>query len=236
FPLGIAMAAFVIGALVSHMTHRDKLPYGGGQHTPISRWLRGHMRLLGVLWMAALWLIYFTHWPYQWLALGFLVSPVISIVVTEQGAFQDLIPSLQARSTFIFLLATAPFWAYGAGELKAQAVRSGAAFDFVVPGSEGTLASPARPPKTYLRYVGHAVEVIFLWNPSNDAVTISKLDAKEPVVLLSCPVAPRCSEAVNPSGQPSPVKVAASAPAVSTAARGSSASVSAASLPKVQTK
>lgn len=195
-PVSSALMAIFVGIALQQSSLGDVMPPGGGKDSPLGIWLNARKGLIGRAFIFVIALIAFFDCHEKWLVLGALIPPFLSIALWSQSSvFAGLFPSTQLRSGALILIAAAPFTAYITGQRNAERRMGGVAYQFVVPTAETELREPLHPAVNYLRFIGHAGEIVFLWNPLNKAVSITKLDAKQPIVLMSCPGSPACKPA-----------------------------------------
>lgn len=212
-PMSAVLLALATGAALAQPSIGRAMPPGAGQHTPFGRWLNSHKSQIAAAYVVLIAVVAFFDFKAKWRVLEMLVPPFVAVALWVRGAvLAGLVPNASIRLTVLALLCTTPFSAYFTGQNDAAKVIDGSAYSFAIPTAEAELALPLHAAATYPRFLGHAGEVVFLWNPLNRAISISKIDAKQPLVLMTCPDSAACKTAkIRASAVPSSVPTSASA-------------------------
>jgi hypothetical protein len=227
-PLLFVSASLSIGVFANYLQSRRDSAAPAEDEVDLSwealrrrkRKLRALMTAVVIVWLVLTVLAFQSGFFARWtMASVFLAMPV-AVIADRRKVLDDLLPDSTSRGLMTIGLATLPVLAFGSGWDNAQAVVSGRAFEYVSVVADGDGIPDSATILRRPRFVGHAGDVEFLWNPHNSALTLTKLDAKNSLVLLHynarltliehifrANVAPASSAAVASAGQ-SPASVA----------------------------
>jgi hypothetical protein len=161
----------------------------------------------------------------RWQLLSLWIGLPIFYAVGKHGILMEFIPNDSARAAIVVISLLVPASMYERGLRAGSDVAEGREFDYLV--SQAT-AVPALTPLTQPRFLGHAGDVYFIWNPVTRALTLTKLDSKAPLEVIHWRAAGVTSAASNeraPASSASSAVPPASHPVSSAARRAVSSAV-----------
>lgn len=182
YPIATALVMTAIGATFGEgLTPKSTLPPGGGRNTKVGVVLRKLGPFLAAVYVVGTGL-FLAYGPVdKWNILPVMLALPVYMFAKEAGFLRQLIPHEAPRSIIIYVLASLPPLAYGRGVLDADKIQSGQAFTAVLSQVPGYTSS--NEPGKQLRLIGHAGEIVFLFDPTKDAVVVAKLESGKPLVL-----------------------------------------------------
>ncbi len=145
---------------------------------PRQKWL---LWVLGILWIILTLLV---SWPKSMWLFGAmaLIIPATKLTLRSEWV-KCQFPSAWARLAFVFIsiatLIGSPFY----GHFKGYEVRAARDFYFLTSDVAGVTVSENAKPTERLRFLGHAGEFAFMYDPTKEATIISKVEAGKPIVL-----------------------------------------------------
>jgi hypothetical protein len=152
-------------------------PPVGGRDTPEGKLFMKYVPLIVIGYFITITpVLIFPSSPLKWLNLPIEIALPLSFLAMERGLFATLIPNHKTRSTVILLLSILPTHAYGWGRLEATLILDGMQYQYVTSQIEGITLSDDISPSNRLRLIGHADNFIFLLNPTNNTLIITKFD------------------------------------------------------------
>jgi hypothetical protein len=165
FPVASAVASIALGLVFGSIFGAKRLPPGGGKNTPVGRALNKYKR---AIFSAALLLVvglYFLRLPQYLPIFPFLAALLVAIPIGNLPQFQRLLPD-EIRYSVVLFLCALPFLAFSVGESRAAEIVDGTRFRFLV--------DAGLEPVVSLRYVGHAGEEYFFYEPKIKAIVLIK--------------------------------------------------------------
>ncbi|WP_027924435.1 hypothetical protein [Pseudomonas sp. URMO17WK12:I12] len=175
YPIASAFIFLALGVIMGQLVRiGPTLPPGEGKHTAIARFLSRHKRLLIILYIAVI-LTLLIYGPVEkWQgALPVLLGAPIALYASARNVLARQIPADGSRTVCLFLLAVLPFIAFGHGQLRAAAVLEGKTFDYVI---DSVIVTPDAQPLQSTRFVGHAGDFFFFFEPKKSTLIISKFE------------------------------------------------------------
>jgi hypothetical protein len=157
---------------------------GGGGGTRIEVFLRRYRAQVCAIYILATLAVLFFGPSQKWqVALPVLFAIPITGYANQRDFLSPVIPSEQLRPLCIFLLAILPFYAFGRGSQAAEAVLAGSKFDYVLSPIDGVPTTTKVDLTTSPRFVGHAGDFLFFWEPEKSLLVISKFEDGKSLVL-----------------------------------------------------
>jgi len=175
YPIVSVFISLAIGIVLGEMSSvTQKLPSGGGRNTAEGLFLRKYKRLLGVLYIAGTLALLVFGPVGKWLVLPMLAGAPIALYARGRNLLAYQIPAEAPRSVCLFLLATLPFFAFGLGKTGANSILEGKIFYYVI---DNDSITPSSEPSQRIRFIGHAGDFLFFWEPKESILLISKFEA-----------------------------------------------------------
>lgn len=185
YPIASAFGFLALGVILSDLTGGKRtFPVGGGSNTSIGRTLRKNKPLLLMLYIAgSLAVLVFGPIEKWQMVLPILLGIPIALYASERNFLAHHIPEESTRSVCLFLLAILPFFAFGHGHLKAHAILEGKIFDYVLSPIDNAPVTLEAEPSQRIRFIGHAGDFLFFWEPKKSLLVISKLEKGKTLML-----------------------------------------------------
>jgi hypothetical protein len=117
---------------------------------------------------------------YAWSILPTLVALPIAKQLAKNGFLQDRIENDMIRFLLRFAFAAIPLFSYASGKIASENIVQGIAYRFVVSEFPGDSSNKA---EHRLRYVGHASDYTFFYDPIREATVIAKIEDDKPLAL-----------------------------------------------------
>ncbi len=154
----LATVGFSFGRMLG-MPLSKSLPPGGGQHLPISKYIRWLLRLAFLsLVLAIIYQIVFESGNYRWFTVAALSMLILPVLVDDAGVIEDFIPHKNVRVVIANVLVAVAVYAYGWGAVDAKEVKSNEQ-NLKINGS-----------KVEYKYVGWAGDYLFLWDTKSNTI------------------------------------------------------------------
>lgn len=182
--LAFTMMGAIIGEVMASATIRSVgLPQGVWRHTRIGIFLHKWMPIFVVIYMniTILLILYAPIW--KWRLLPILLGVPLGLFAKRQGFLQSVIPHDSPRTVVIYLLATLPILSYGQAVIKADNILRGAEFQYVVSPVGEVNLDAGDSPQQCLRFLSHAGDFIFFFEPNKSMVVVSKFDTLKVLLL-----------------------------------------------------
>jgi len=174
FPIASAVLSVAIGVALGSVFGTDTLPPGGGKATPVGRVLKKYKKTIFLVGMVVVLVLYIFK-PPQYFSIGpTLAGLLLAIPLGNLPQVQRLFPD-NIRYAVVFFLSALPLLAFGIGDSRADAIVDGSRFHF--------LMDPALEPSASLRYIGHAGEEYFFYEPRAKAVVLMKRPTDKPLMF-----------------------------------------------------
>lgn len=185
YPVASSFAFLAFGALIGEFIGpRSYLPSGGGTNSPVAKFLRKHSSAFWICYILITLAILFLAPSQKWqFVLPVLFALPLTSYVTQRKFLSTIIPSEQIRSLCVFLLAILPFYAYGQGRQMAEGIIGGSKYDYVLSPIDGVSIYPKEDFAKNPRFIGHASDSLFFWQPQNSTLVISKMQEGKPLVI-----------------------------------------------------
>lgn len=174
YPIASVFISLVIGVVLAEISSvKKKFPSGGGRNTAEGRFLLKHKGFLGILYIAGT-LALLVFGPIgKWLVLPMLFGIPIALYARERNVLAYQIPAEAPRNVCLLLLATLPLFAFGLGKTGANYILDGKVFYYVL---DNDSVTPSSEPSQKIRFIGHAGDFIFFWEPKKSILSISKFE------------------------------------------------------------
>ena len=181
YPIGYA--SFFLGVGISIGLTGDSLPPGGGRDTRTGKFLNKSLPVILPLYAAGTVALIIFGPITKWYVLPGLIGCPLCFIAGERGLFNQVIRHEKYRAIFSMMIILLPIYAYGEGRMNADSIKTGKNYDYVESTTEGTNIAPNAIPAQRLRLLGHAGEFIFLLQPSDEAIVMTKLEPSKALVL-----------------------------------------------------
>jgi hypothetical protein len=212
YPIGSVFVFAAIGAVAGEVLFPTGfMPPGGGANTKAGRTLRKIGPLFLALYALSILLLLYLGPVRKWNILPVMVAVPVSLALKEAGILREILVSDRVRTVVLFLLAALPPFAYGRGAIRADEVKAGSSFTYVVSSIEGYPVDAGAKPFARPRYVGRAGDQYFLFMPAQRTLLVvpqgqvKLLELKQYEIAAYSPEPFRPSPAVSSSAS-SPVK------------------------------
>lgn len=178
YPIASTFGFLALGAVLGEATGgRRDLPSGGGSKALPGRFFRKYRSLIGLSYIVGTLTFLFLGPSEKWqIALPVLLAIPITVFAKEWSFLRSLIPYEQPRSLCIFLFAILPFYAFGQGQMTAAAIIDGSRFEYVLPPTGSVSILVDADPTKNVRFLGHAGDFLFFWEPEKSILDISKFE------------------------------------------------------------
>lgn len=184
FPIASAFTFVVLGAVIGELTFgQETKVQGSGSGTKIGRFFRKLAPAIFVIYAFGTAMLFLYGPTAKWLIIPFLIAPPLTIFAKKYRLLAAIIPSESAHSVVLFLLCTLPTFSYGHGRMKAQEIVEGKKFEYVVSEVAQIPVSLNIKPTERLRFLGHAGDFLFYFEPSEAQVVIEKIDDGKVLIL-----------------------------------------------------
>lgn len=130
-------------------------------------------------------LIAASRWDNKWLVLPPLLSLPMCLLAYRHGILQSQLPNSNVRWLALYLLSILPFSSYANGVHAAKELKQGSEYSYVISNSGDQL--PRKDDAKKLRYIGHAGDSVFLYDPLEDSTLILKANSDKPLVIKNHP-------------------------------------------------
>ncbi|WP_454863712.1 hypothetical protein [Pseudomonas hormoni] len=184
YPIASTYVFFALGVVASEFVGVGRIfPTGGSPNTGISGTLRKYRFTFALIFILGT-LAILTFGPIQkWLVVPGLFAIPIAIYMSETNFLAPQIPAERIRSVFTYLLAALPFYAYGYGLMSANKIIHGEQFDYVLSPIDNFPVPLDAEPDQKIRFIGHAGDLLFFWEPKKSIVAITKFEEGKILLL-----------------------------------------------------
>lgn len=173
YPIGSVFVFAAIGAVAGEVLFPTGfMPPGGGANTKAGRTLRKIGPLFLALYALSILLLLYLGPVRKWNILPVMVAVPVSLALKEAGILREILMSDRVRTVVLFLLAALPPFAYGRGAIRADEVKAGSSFTYVVSSIEGYPVDAGAKPFARPRYVGRAGDQYFLFMPAQRTLLV----------------------------------------------------------------
>lgn len=121
--------------------------------------------------------------PFSWLLFAIILGLPLSFMLYQTNILRSVIRVERDRKFFLYLVATLPPFAFGMGKVNSGLVLKGHTFQYLVSPLEGIEVSKDDDPQHRLRFVGQTSDYVFLFNPKDNSVIITRFDTAKLLVL-----------------------------------------------------
>lgn len=174
FPIASTVGSVALGVVLGNIFGAESLPPGVGKGTTIGRFLNKHKKPIFFLAVILVLGLYSLRLPLYAPVAPFAAAILFTIPIANLPLMQRLLPD-RVRNAVILFLCALPLLAHSAGVSKAGGIVDGTRFHF--------LADPALEPRASLRYVGHAGDEYFFYDPSTKAIVLMKRPTDKPLMF-----------------------------------------------------
>lgn len=182
-PVVSCVALTMVSVLASDFLVGKHFPVGGGRDTPIGVVLNHQLRWMLPVYAVGIVVLWRSGLPGKWSVIGPLIAMPCAIAAQRFGFLIDVVRDDRYRTGLIWILFMTAALTFTQAREKAMAVLLGSDFDYLLQSSDGT-SLPARSAiKLRQRFIGHAGDVIFLWDPVRSSLAITKLDSNRPLLI-----------------------------------------------------
>ena len=173
YPICSVIVFFAIGAVAGEVLFpRGFMPPGGGANTKVGRSLRKIGPVLMALYALSISLLLYLGPVQKWSILPVMIAVPVSLALKEAGILRELLVSDQVRTVVLCLLAALPPFAYGQGAIRADEIRMGSSFTYVVSSIEGYPIDAGTKAFARPRYVGKAGDQYFFFMPARRTLLV----------------------------------------------------------------
>ncbi|MBC3458863.1 hypothetical protein [Pseudomonas mosselii] len=183
YPIASAFLSMAAGIIVSGLTGNPPNP-GSRSKTPVGKFFNRNLKAITIIYVIVT-LSLFNTLPtkYSTIIVPALLGIPLAIYADNLNLLAGAITHYRLRGACTYMLAVLPFFAFGQGYWKAQQIINGDKFDYVISTTRGLQALGIDEPTRNPRLVGHAGDHIFLWDPQNSLLAISKIEEGKPLIL-----------------------------------------------------
>ena len=182
-PVITLAASTAVGIIASDFLLGTALPPGGGRDTPTGIWLNRKLRWIVPLYGISIAVLWSSGLTAKWDVLGWLIGMPCAVAAQRLGFLVNVVADNRVRMCLTMLLFLTPPLAFSSARHQAVLVLSGVAFDYVLLPADGAVLPTSEIAKTRTRYLGHAGEVVFFWEPDRSSLTVTKLDSTHPLSI-----------------------------------------------------
>ena len=183
YPIASAFISLAAGIILTGLTGTTPEP-GSRSQTPIGRFFNKNLKRVTFLYLiVTLSLLKILPTQYSTLIVPALLDIPLAIYADNLKLLARIIPAYRLRGVCTYMLAVLPFFAFGQGYWKAQQIINGEKFDYVTSTVSGLQTLGINEPTRSPRFVGHAGDHIFLWDPQHSLMAISKTEEGKPLIL-----------------------------------------------------
>ncbi|VXB09841.1 hypothetical protein [Massilia sp. 9I] len=143
--------------------------------------LRRRLLFLKGGWVLSFIVALFCDTIFLWSLLPYSIAMIVMYWLRDHVTNISWLPNRNARILVVYLLVALPFLAYGKGRIAAQRVVEGTAYTYLVSGVGDSSANSK--PETKMRYLGHAGEHLFFYDPKTSATVVAKMESDKPLIL-----------------------------------------------------
>ncbi len=151
---------------------------------PEPQLLRRHALDFAIIYFFVVFLV-FTYLPLTW-KWGFgipLIAFPVAVFLSGKDFVISLVPNSDIRKVILILLAVLPPYSYGLGQLRADEILNSKSYSYLVSAAPVDVVPTQTAPSSRLRLIGHAGDLMFLWEPSDAHTVLMKLEASSPLVF-----------------------------------------------------
>lgn len=204
YPIGSVFVFAAIGAVAGEVLFPTGLmPSGGGANTKVGRALRRVGPVLLALYVLGILLILWMGPLRKWNILPVLIAVPVSFGLKEAGFLREVLVSDRVRTVVLFLVAALPAFAYGRGVIRADEIRVGSAFTYVISSIEGFPVDTDEKPLSRPRYLGRAGDQYLFFVPEQRTLLVVAQDQIKLLELKQYEFVAHKPEASKPSLAPS---------------------------------
>ena len=191
FPIASAFGLVTLGVAFGHLTMRDVPPPRDGRSwSKIRKVVCEYPHQILAFYILITVAILIFGPIYKWYVLPPLLAIPPYLLASKQEILSTIIVEQHDRSIVLMLLAVLPTFAFGTGRMNAQYIIDGDRFDYVLSPIEQIQVPENAEPTKRLRFVGHAGDFLFFFEPVTSGLAISKTNNGQTLVLKHHP-APR---------------------------------------------
>jgi hypothetical protein len=198
-PIASAFCFLALGIITGELTSPKSLfPRGGGANTKPAVFVRKHLPFFAYAYIVATFAFIYLAPIRVWLVAPFFVAIPVTLAMFKLKFLSTAIPHESTRTIILFMVATLPVFAFGHGRVSSHEILDGIAYDYVVSPVENVSIPLNAVPMQRLRYLGHADDVLFFWDPVKSATVVTKFDAPNSLILKRYTITKLVSASVQP--------------------------------------
>lgn len=149
-----------------------KFPSGQGRNTKVGKVLNSKilLTLISVLWIAAVYALYFSGIPNRWIIWAFLVSSVPTTALNRYGLWLDTFENKIVRAWAIRILVLVPAFSFSAGKQNSEEIQRNINFQYVITTGNKTLQELTNSKFDTLKLLGIGEQFTFLSDVNNSQI------------------------------------------------------------------
>lgn len=196
YPIAVLVLTSGAGAAIAHLASPPPEPTNSRQGQPSNRSIANHPtrrflypafdfldsypKTLKVIFVLALAILFLGDWRYSWAVIPGTLSIPLALLLADQKIVCDTFKNSRVRSMMSLLIPVICIGAYGLGKIQSANVINGHAYIYATSEIKG---HPFKSVDFALRYIGHAGDHIFFFNPTDKTTLIVKLEDDTPLAL-----------------------------------------------------
>jgi len=183
YPIASAFLFMALGIILSGLIGPPIKP-GSRRETSIGKFFNQNLKIITLAYLAlTLSLLLILPIKYSTSIVPGLLGIPLAIYADSLDPLARIIPAQRLRGVCNYMLAVLPFFAFGQGYWKAQQIINGNKFDYVISPISGLQPFGVNEPTRSPRFLGHAGDHIFLWDPQHSLMAISKTEEGKTLIL-----------------------------------------------------
>jgi hypothetical protein len=186
FPVVVGVAflfvGYISGQSFAQRTH-DRVADALPEPTAVRRFVKKYSGPILSLYTVLVMLFMVKAESVKWMIFPFFVAAPTAIVIVEKGWLNIEGLSMARQAALWFAIVFFPFCGFGSGKLDGDRILSGRSFMYVQSSKAGLELSSDPDPKKAPRFLGHAGDFDFFFDPSNNTVSVSKTQDESVLTL-----------------------------------------------------
>lgn len=177
YPVATAFAFFAVGTIIGGTLTDNKIPEESSPESIFWSLIFRHIKIIGALYLAGVYLLFHFGPEKKWLALPMLITLPIFMATAKLEFLKSIFPNSRTRYVFTYLIIALPFFSYGQGRLNAFNIIEGQSYSYI---SELTNETKSKDNTTTIqsrhRYLGQVNDYLFFYIPDSQTTSISRFE------------------------------------------------------------